>query len=313
MKKTLLAVGAMQPEQMEELERHFDVIHLRKESDPESAIREHSHDIVAIQAWYTFPITRRLIEALPNLEIIAIYGVGMEFVDLQAARERGIVVTYTPDVLSPETADTAMALLLAVARRICEADMYVRVGKWLNGPMSFGTSVNGKTVGILGLGRIGKAIAKRCEGFEMKVVYHGRHEQKNVPYRYYGNLAEMAAACDFLVVACPGGAQTENLVDYRILEALGPAGFVINIARGSVIREDDLVRALEERLIAGAGLDVFAHEPYVPEPLIRMDNVVLLPHIGSATIETRMKMGQLLIDNLLAHFNGDPVPTPVAA
>lgn len=301
------------PEQMDELEKHFNVIRLHKESDPEHILKVHKNDIVAIMAWYMFPVSKRLISALPNLEIIAIYGVGTNFVDIPAAHERDIIVTYTPDVLSPETADTAMALLLAVARRVCEADMYVRVGKWLNGPMSFGTSVNEKVVGILGLGRIGKAIAKRCEAFDMSVIYHGRHEQQDVPYTFYDNLEAMAKDCEFLVVACPGGEETENLVDYKILNALGSKGYVINIARGTVINEDDLVRALAEKKIAGAGLDVFRDEPHVPDELIKMDNVVLLPHIGSATYETRAKMGRLVIENLFAHFNGNPLLTPVAA
>jgi hydroxypyruvate reductase 2 len=313
MKKSLLAMWDLLPEQMNELEQHFNVIRLHTDPDPETTLKEHQNDIVAILAWYMFPVSKRLISALPNLEIISIYGVGINFVDIEAAHERGVIVTYTPDVLSPETADTAMALLLAVARKICEADMYVRVGKWLNGPMSFGTSVNEKTVGILGLGRIGKAIAKRCEAFEMNVIYHGRHEQEHENYTYYDNLEAMASDCDFLVVACPGGEQTENLVDYKILSALGSNGYVINIARGTVINEDDLVSALEEGTIAGAGLDVFRDEPHVPDELIKMDNVVLLPHIGSATYETRAKMGRLVIDNLFAHFNGNPLLTPVAA
>jgi lactate dehydrogenase-like 2-hydroxyacid dehydrogenase len=258
-------------------------------------------------------VTRHLIEALPNLEIIAVYGVGYEYVDIEAARARGIAVTNTPGVLAPEGADTALALMLAVARRICEADMYVRVGKWLNGPMPFGVSLHGKTAGILGLGGIGQAIAQRCRAFEMDVAYTGPREKPDQPYKYYADLTAMARDSDFLVIACPGGEATRGIVNYKVLEALGPRGFVINVARGSVIERDDLMAALSNKAIAGAGLDVFWDEPHVPEPLISMDNVVLLPHIGSATMETRTRMARLLLENLLAYFAGEPLKTPVAA
>lgn len=312
MKKTILCMAPLPPEYFTELEQHFHVLRLSKESDPEAALREHRDDIVGMVTWYTFPVTRRLIESLPNLEIIAVYGVGFEYIDMAAARDRGLVVTNTPGVLAPEGADTALVLMLAVARRICEADMYVRLGKWLNGPMPFGTSLHGKTVGILGLGGIGQAVARRCAAFEMDVVYTGPREKKDQPYQYYPDLTAMARDSDFLVITCPGGDATRGIVDYKVLEALGPRGFVINVARGSVIREDDLLVALSNRAIAGAGLDVFADEPHVPEALISMDNVVLLPHIGSATMETRMRMARLLLENLLAYFSGSAVKTPVA-
>lgn len=313
MKKTLLVMAPLPPEYFEELEGHFNVLRLSREADPEAALQAHRDDIVGIVSWYTFPVTRHLIESLPNLEIIAIYGVGYEYIDMQAAKERGIAVANTPGVLAPEGADTALALMLAVARRICEADMYVRVGKWLNGAMPFGVSLHGKTVGILGLGGIGQKVAQRCAAFEMDVVYHGPREKTGEPYKYYADLTDMARDCDFLVITCPGGDATRGIVNYEVLEALGPKGFVINVARGSVIDQDDFLAALANKAIAGAGLDVFWDEPRVPEALISMDNVVLLPHIGSATMETRSRMARLLVENLLAYFGGQPLKTLVAA
>jgi lactate dehydrogenase-like 2-hydroxyacid dehydrogenase len=313
MKKTILCMAPLPPEYFEELERHFNVLRLSRETDPEGALQAHRGDIVGLVSWYTFPVTRHLIESLPNLEIIAIYGVGYEYIDMQAARERGIAVANTPGVLAPEGADTALALMLAVARRICEADMYVRVGKWLNGAMPFGVSLYGKTVGIVGLGGIGKKVAQRCAGFEMNVVYHGPREKAGEPYKYYPDLTDMARDCDFLVITCPGGEATRGIVNYEVMEGLGPKGFVINVARGSVIEQEDFLRALANKAIAGAGLDVFWDEPRVPEALISMDNVVLLPHIGSATMETRARMAGLLVENLLAYFGGQPLKTLVAA
>lgn len=313
MKKTVLALGSLLPAEMEALERHYNVIRLWKESDPEKALQAARKDIVAIVSTYTTPVRAHLVEALPNLEIIAQFGVGTDNIDLEAAHNRGVIVTNTPDILTSDTADIAVSLLLCLARRICEADMYVRVGKWENGPMGLGTALSDKTAGIVGLGRIGQAIAQRLAAFEMNVIYYGRHEKTDQPYRFYDDLHKLTADSDFLVLSCAGTPDTENIVDYDILKLLGPRGYLINVARGSVVKEDDLLTALSNRAIAGAGLDVYKDEPHVPEALFKMDNVVLLPHIGSATAETRKAMGQLVLDNLLAHFNGDPLKTPVAA
>ena len=310
MTRTLLAVGSLLPEAMETLEQHFRTIRLWREADPEAVLQKHRLDIVGIVSTVTTPVRAHLIEALPNLEIIAQSGVGTDNIDLNIARARNIAVTNTPDIVTDDTADIALALLLAVSRRVCEGDMYVRVGKWQNGPMPLGLSLTGKTVGIVGLGRIGQAIAKRCEAFGMTVAYHGRSE-KDVPYQYYSDLTAMAKDSDALILSCAGGAGTLNLVTYDVLEALGPRGVLVNVSRGSVVKELDLLAALSNRTIAGAGLDVFVNEPYVPEALISMDNVVLLPHVGTATVETRTAMSQLVIDNLLAHFDGKPLITPV--
>ena len=311
-KRALLVMGnQILPEQMEALERHFDVIRLWKEKDPESVLQARKSDIVAIASVFFVPVSRKLIESLPNLEIISQFAVGYDNIDLAAAKERGIAVTNTPDVLTDETADTALALLLAVSKRVVEGDMFVRVGKWLNGPLPLGSSLKGKTVGIAGMGRIGGSIAQRCAAFGMKIIYHGPRKKDNVSYDYQPDLKKLAEECDYLVLACPGGAETRHMVHEPILDALGPKGFLVNISRGSVVHEDDLIKALQERKIAGAGLDVYQNEPHVREELIKMDNVVLLPHIGSATVETRAAMGNLVLQNLLAHFNGDPLLTPV--
>lgn len=314
MKKTILLMGSlMLPPEIAELERHFDVIKLYKEPDPESVLKSRRDDIQGICSIYNRPVTKGLIESLPNVEIIAQFGVGVDNIDLKAAAARGVMVTNTPGLLTEDTADTAMSLLLAVSRRVCEGDMFVRVGKWHSGPLPLGRTLKGKKAGIVGLGRIGKAIAKRCAAFDMEIAYHGPNEKKDSGYKYYKDLHDMARASDYLILACPGGEDTNGLVDMTVLDALGADGFLINISRGSVVDEPALVEYLVNRKIAGAGMDVFIHEPNVPAELISLDNVVLLPHIGSATVETRTKMGKLVIGNLLAHFEGQALLTPVAA
>lgn len=312
MKKTLLVMGDdLLAAEMAALEQDFELIRLWKEKDPEGTLQKRKNDIVAIASVVFRPVSRKLIEALPNLEIISQFAVGTDNIDLQAAKERGVAVTNTPGVLTDCTADIAMTLLLAVARRAVEGDIYVRVGKWLNGPMPLGVSPKGKTAGIVGLGRIGQAIARRCEAFGMKIAYHGPRKKPDQPYPFYEKLIDMARDSDFLILACPGGEETAGIVDMHVLDALGPKGFLINVSRGSVVDEPALVEALYNKKIAGAGLDVFAKEPNVPPELISMDNVVLLPHIGSATAETRTAMGRLVADNLKAHFEGRPLLTPV--
>lgn len=312
MKRALLVMGnqILEPE-MRILDLHFDVIHLWKEKDPESVLQARREDIVAIASVYFVPVSKTLIESLPNLEIISQFAVGYDNIDLIAAKERGVRVTNTPDVLTDDTADTALSLLLAVSRRVCEGDMFVRVGKWLNGPMPLGYSLKNKVVGIVGMGRIGQAIASRCTAFGMKIIYQGPRKKDEVSYTYEPDLHVIAQKSDYLILACPGGASTRHMVGASVFKALGANGFLINVSRGSVIVEEDLVAALKDKTIAGAGMDVFANEPHVPEEFFKMDNVVLLPHIGSATIETRTEMGRLVVHNLLAHFNGKPLLTPV--
>lgn len=296
---------------LEALEEKFEVIRLWKEKDPEAAIQARKEEIVAINCTIGHFITDKIISSLPNLKIIATFSVGFDHIDLDSAKKHGVYVTNTPDVLTSETADTGMALLLATAKRVVEGDMYIRVGKWLNGDLPLGVTLTGKTVGIVGLGGIGAKVAKRCEAFEMKVVYHGPREKPHYSYPYYADLIEMAEICDYIILSCPGGAATANLVDAPVLDALGAKGILINIARGSVVDEPALIEALKGGIIAGAGLDVFPNEPHVNSEFISMDNVVLLPHIGSATIETRTAMGQLVVDNILAYLEGRPLLTEV--
>lgn len=307
-KKTILVLHSLLSEEMEQLDQHFNIIRLGKEPNPEAAIRENKDNIVGIVSNHTTPVKQPLIEALPNLEIIANFAVGIDNIDTELAKNRNIIVTNTPNVLSDETADTAMALLLATARRVVEADMFVRVGRWQQGhAFPLGTSIKHKTAGIVGLGRIGKSIARKARAFDMNVLYTGRTEQSDQPYEYVDNLFDLAEQSDVLILACPGGEETHNIINLEILQTLGSAGILINVARGSVVNEEDLLIALRNKNIAGAGLDVYAKEPHVPEEMLKMDNVVLLPHIGSATTETRGKMGQLVVGNLIAHFNGEPL------
>lgn len=252
-----------------------------------------------------------LMDALPKTEIIATQSVGTDHIDLEAAKARRIAVTNTPDVLTDDVADLAMTLTLAVARRIVVGDRFVRDGKWLKGNLPLATKVGGATMGIVGLGRIGLAIAKRAEAFGMKLAYHGPRAKPGVAYPFYPDLAEMAGAVDYLMVSCPGGAGTRGLVNAKVLRALGAKGVVVNISRGTVIDEAAMVEMLGNGSLGGAGLDVFADEPRVPEALFALENVVLQPHVGSATHATRGAMGQLVIDNLKAHFAGQKLLTPV--
>jgi lactate dehydrogenase-like 2-hydroxyacid dehydrogenase len=258
------------------------------------------------------PIDEALLARLPSLQIISSFGVGYDHIDANAAAKRGIIVTHTPDVLTEEVADTAIGLLLCTVRELPQAERYVRTGQWLkaNYRLSRATLRN-RTVGMVGMGRIGVAIARRLDGFGVPVVYHTRQPRPELAYRHYPQLIEMARDVDTLMVIVPGGAATKNLIDANVLDALGREGIVINLARGSVIDEPALIAALRSQKILAAGLDVFANEPNVPEELLAMDSVVLLPHVGSASVFTREKMDQLLVDNLLAWAAGKPPLTPV--
>ena len=251
------------------------------------------------------------LDRLPALEIIAVNGVGYDGVPLAYCRERGIRVTNTPDVLTEDVADTALALVLMTARKLVQANRFLHAGAWQRGQFELATKPGGKRAGIIGLGRIGKAIARRLEQIGMEIGYHGRTRQPDVPFKHFRTLLELAAWCDFLIVACPGGAGTRHLVNAEVLRALGAEGTLINIARGSIVDETALVAALEQGVIKAAGLDVFEHEPHVPEALLGMEQVTLLPHIGSATLQTRRAMADLVVRNLTAHFAGEALITPV--
>ena len=254
-----------------------------------------------------------LIEALPALEIIGVFGVGVDAVDLAAARAKGVRVTNTPDVLTEGVAELGIALLLAVARRIPYNDRFVRAGRWpKEGDPALASSLAGRRLGIVGLGRIGRRVAQLAEAFGMEIRYGGPRRKDDVPWRYYDDLAALARDVDVLVLTSKGGAETAGLIGREVIEALGPEGWLINIARGSVVDEPALVEALVGGRLGAAGLDVFASEPQVPEALLGLDNVVLQPHQGSASEETRAAMGRLVLDNLEAHFAGRPLLTPVA-
>jgi lactate dehydrogenase-like 2-hydroxyacid dehydrogenase len=311
-KKKLLAFHGNGVLGLDALSRKFDIIRLFEVEDKDAAIDQVKDDVVAINCTVGQFITGDIIKKLPNLEIIATFSVGFDHIDLEAAKERGVKVTNTPNILSAETADTGMALLLATARQIVYADKYTRAGRWeKEGDPPLGKSLTNKKIGIVGLGGIGQKVAKRCEGFEMDVVYFGPREKKDQPYTYYSDLVKMASECDYLMLTCPGGDATKNLVNADVLKALGPEGMLINISRGSVVDQPVLIEALKNGMIKAAGLDVYQDEPHIPSALIEMDNVVLLPHIGSATVETRGAMGQLVVDNILAHFHGEPLITEV--
>jgi lactate dehydrogenase-like 2-hydroxyacid dehydrogenase len=258
------------------------------------------------------PINGAFLARLPKLEIVSSYGVGYDHIDAKWAGAHNIIITNTPDVLNEEVADTAMGLLLCAVRQFPQADRYLREGKWLQKPFPLTATLRDRTLGIVGLGRIGRAIAKRAETFGLKIVYHGRRPQADAGYKYFHSLVEMARAVDILLVITPGGPETKHLINAEILEALGPEGVLINVARGSVVDEEALIAALRERKIMTAGLDVFAHEPRVPQALIDMEHVVLLPHVGSASVHTRNAMGQLVVDNLLSYAAGRGPLTPVA-
>ncbi len=253
-----------------------------------------------------------LLDQLPKLEIISVFGVGYDGVPVDYCRRRGLKVTNTPDVLTDDVADVAVGLVLMTGRGFAKAERFVRSGEWEKKGPELTTKLGGRTAGILGLGRIGKAIGQRLEAMGMKIAYTGRKAQPGVHYRYVPDLKALAAESDFLIVACPGGPATKNLVNADVLAALGRKGTIVNIARGSIIDEPALVKALQDGTIGGAGLDVFADEPHVPKPLLAMDNVVLLPHVGSATNETRKAMGDLCKANLDAWFAGRPLLTLIS-
>ena len=308
----ILSVGPLYPSSFESMARDFTVHALWQAGDRAALLAEAGGRIRGIQTTGSHGADAQLMDALPKLEIISCFGVGVDAVDLDAARQRKIIVTNTPEVLDECVADLAMGLTLATVRRISLGDRFVRAGNWLKGPLPFARKVGGKTMGILGYGRIGKAIARRAEAFGMRIVYHGRQQQSGVVHKYYASLTDMARDCDVLLVICPGGPATRHIVNAEVLKALGPEGTLINVARGSVVDEQALVQALAEGSLGAAGLDVFESEPKVPEALFGMDQVVLQPHVGSATHETRKAMGDLTVDNLRAHFAGKPPLTPVA-
>jgi hydroxypyruvate reductase len=307
MRHRVLQIGPLLPALDARLAQTYDIHPLWKEPDPQAFLRAHGGEFVGLVSSARFGARADLFEAMPSLRVISSFGVGLDAFDLEAARARGIAVGYTADVLNDCVADTAFALLMDVARGFSAADRFVRRGDWLKGNAPMATKVSGKRMGILGLGRIGRVIARRASGFDMEVRYHNRRPLDDVAYGYEPTLKALAEWADFLVIASAGGPETRGLVSREILDALGPKGFLVNISRGSIVDQAALVEALVQQRIAGAGLDVFEHEPKVPEALMALDNVVLLPHVASNTHETRQAMAQRVEDNLAAFFAGRPL------
>jgi lactate dehydrogenase-like 2-hydroxyacid dehydrogenase len=309
----IIMMGPMHPAVEEGLKGHFTIHKLWEADDKNAFLSQVGNRIRGVATSGHMGCPREVLTHLPNVEIIASYGVGYDAIDTEDCRARGIKVTNTPDVLTDAMAEITLGLMIALARRIPQADRYVREGRWeKEGDMPLFSELNGKTLGIYGLGRIGKEVARRAQAFRMRVVYHGRSEQPHEPYVYYPDLVAMAREVDWLVSIVPGGASTRHRIDRGVIDALGPDGMLVNVGRGSTVDEKALIAALQEGRLGGAALDVFEEEPKVPEAFFGMDNVVLSPHQGSATKKTRQAMGQLVVDNLKAHFAGRPVLTPVA-
>jgi lactate dehydrogenase-like 2-hydroxyacid dehydrogenase len=304
-KTEILMTGPMMPTVRAALDEAFVLHRLWEQADRDAYLREVGPRIRGIA---TSTMIGRADAAffshMPSLEIIASFGVGYDNVDVAEAANRGIVVTNTPDVLNDEVADLTIGLLLATVRRIPQADRYLRAGQWLKAPFPLSPTLRERKVGIVGLGRIGKAIARRLEGFDVSIGYHGRSRQEGVSYPYHSSLVGLAEASDVLIVITPGGTSTKGMINAEVMKALGPDGILINVARGSVVDQQALIEALRSGTILTAGLDVFEDEPRVPQELIDMEHIVLLPHIASASVHTRKAMGQLVVDNLVSWFAG---------
>ena len=307
MKPELLLVRAIYAPATAELERDFVVHKLWTAPEAGAYIRQSCGNVRAAVTTTTAGFNRGDFEALPKLEILGCFGPYYELVDVAAAKARGVVVTNTPDSTAEPVADLAMGMIVAVMRRICEADRFVRAGKWPSAVFGAGREVRGKTCGIVGLGRIGREIATRATGFGMNVCYHGPRMKDGVAYPYFSDLEKMAREADVLVVTCKLTPATRNLVDARVLEALGTDGFLVNVARGAIVDEDALIAALAGGRLAGAALDVFRDEPRVPAALLEMDNVVLAPHMGTSTREIRDERSRKLLTDLRAFFAGKPL------
>jgi lactate dehydrogenase-like 2-hydroxyacid dehydrogenase len=312
-KREVLLIGPLKPVVVKGLDAICTVHKVAEAKEQNAFIAAHSHVRAIACSDTACKIPGDLMARLPNLEIVASFGVGYDHMDVKWAAAHNVVLTNTPDVLTEEVADTALGLLLCTVREFPQAERYLRAGKWLdrNYPLTKATLRN-RTVGMVGMGAIGQAIARRLAAFGVPVVYHTRKPRRDVSYLHCPSLIEMARAVDILMVIVPGGAGTANLINAEVLDALGPDGILINMARGSVVDEPALIKALQEKRVMAAGLDVFAKEPDVPQELIAMDNVVLFPHLGSASVYTREKMDQLVVDNIAAWAAGKPPLTPVA-
>ncbi len=314
MKPELIVTHPQLLNTMADLADEFTMYPLWEAEDQDKLINEVSSRIRGIATTGGVGATAEFIDKFPNLEMIGSFGVGYDAIDIKHAISRGVVVTNTPEVLAEGVAELGLTLLLATARRVVEGDRYVRAGRWAKeGGMPLGKSLHGKRLGIVGLGDIGKQIAKLAAAFNMEISYYGPNEKPESGYIYENNLVALAKNCDFLMICCKGGEETRHLVNAEVIEAVGPEGMLINISRGTVVDQEAMLLALQTGKLGFAGLDVFENEPEVPAEFLSLDNVVLAPHIGSASVETRLAMGQLVAKNLRAYFNGQPVLTPVTS
>jgi lactate dehydrogenase-like 2-hydroxyacid dehydrogenase len=311
MKPEILLVVPIYAPTMAALERDYTVHKLWTAADAGVYLREKCANVRGVVTAGLHGCEPGIVAALPKLEIIASFGSPRRSMDFEGAAARGIVITNTPDSIVENTADIALGLVIAVMRRLCEGDRYVRAGKWPQAPFPPGRNLAGKTCGIVGLGRVGRAIAKRVEVLGMKVAYHGPNRKPDVAWPYHADLLELARAADCLVVSCGLTDATRGIIDSRVFGALKPDAFLVNIGRGPLVDQQALIAALAGKKIAGAGLDVFWNEPEVPAELARMENVVVTPHIGSTTLEIRDERGRKVLANLAAKFAGQPVPNPV--
>jgi len=312
-KREVLLIGPLKPVVVKGLDAICTVHKVAEAKEQNAFIAAHSHVRAIACSDTACKIPGDLMARFPNLELVSSFGVGYDHMDVKWAAAHNVILTNTPGVLTEEVADTALGLLLCTVREFPQAERYLRAGKWLerNYPLTKATLRN-RTVGMVGMGAIGQAIARRLDACGVPVVYHTRKPRRDVSYLHCPSLLEMARAVDILMVIVPGGAGTTNLINAEILEALGPEGILINMARGSVVDEPALIKALKDKRIMAAGLDVFAKEPDVPQELMAFDNVVLFPHLGSASVYTREKMDQLMVDNIAAWAAGKPPLTPVA-
>lgn len=310
-REQVLMIGPYPQWDMTDIEGRYTVHKLWETPDRDALIAEHATSIRAIATRGELGASAELMARLPGLEIVSCYGVGTDAIDLAYARSRGIAVTNTPDVLTEDVADLGIGLLLATARAIPQGDAHVRSGRWASGNMNLVTRVHGKRLGIAGMGRVGAATARRAAAFGCDIGYFDLGPRADLPYRFVGDLVELARQSEFLIVTMAGGDATKALIGADVLAALGPDGILINISRGSTVDEPALLAALESGGIKGAGLDVFWNEPRIDPRFLKLDNVVLQPHHASGTVETRKAMGQLVRDNLAAHFAGQPLLTPV--
>lgn len=309
---TLLMTGAYPQWDMEALERDYQVLRLYEAGDPDALIAANAADIRAIATRGDLGASADLMARLPNLEIVTVFGVGIDGVDFAHTRACSIKVTNTPDVLTDDVADIAVALLLAAARLVPQGDRLIRSGIWPKSGLPLVTRVHGKKAGIVGMGRIGSSVAKRLRAFGCDISYFARSEKPGSPFRFEPDLLALAADSEFLIVTLSGGEATKNMINAPVLSALGPDGIFVNVSRGSTVDEPALIEALQQKTIKAAGLDVFWNEPNINPAFFTLDNTVLQPHHASGTVETRRAMGQLVRDNLAAHFAGRPLLTPVS-